>query len=184
MSTNNCSDTLPAIEKTITHAQIRRYANTSGDFNPVHLDEQFAANSSFGRIVAHGMMTLAFLSEMMTARFGVHWLESGSLKVRFKRPAYPGDTLTTWGRVTDRKETPDHTLVKCDVALKSFSTDGSIIYDTITGSATLRIPLPSPSTSLSPAKAGVHLLPSPLNHIRHSGESRNPSYPSSLDGKE
>ena len=69
MSANNSNDTLPAIEKTISHAQIRRYANASGDFNPVHLDEQFAANSSFGRIVAHGMMTLAFISEMMTAHF-------------------------------------------------------------------------------------------------------------------
>ena len=165
MSANNSNDRLPAIEKTITHAQIRRYSQASGDFNPVHLDEQFAAQSSFGRIVAHGMMTLAFLSEMMTAQFGVHWLATGSLKVRFKRPAYPGDTLKTWGRVTDRKETPDHTIVKCDVALKSFSTDGSIIYDTITGSATLHIPLSPPSA-----------------HIRHSGESRNPSSPSPLDG--
>ncbi len=130
------NDALPAIEKTVTHDQIRRYAQASGDFNPVHLDEAFAAQSSFGRIVAHGMMTLAFISEMLTAHFGVNWLSTGSLKVRFKRPAYPGDTLQTWGHVTDEQETPDHILVKCDVALRNAATN----EDLITGAATVHVP--------------------------------------------
>ena len=136
MPSANTTDGFPAIEKTVTHEQIRRYSQASGDFNPVHLDEEFAANSSFGRIVAHGMMTLAFLSEMMTAQFGVNWLGTGSLKVRFKRPAYPGDTLRTWGQVTDQKEADDHTLVKCDVALRNAATG----EDLITGTATLHLP--------------------------------------------
>ncbi len=136
MSLNNPNSALPAIEKTVTLDQIRRYSQASGDFNPVHLDEEFAAQSSFGRIVAHGMMTLAFLSEMLTAHFGEYWLASGSLKVRFKRPAYPGNTLRTWGRVADHKEASDHTLVKCDVALRNASTN----EDLITGSASLRLP--------------------------------------------
>ncbi len=136
MSSLNSNDGFPAIEKTITHDQIRRYSRVSGDLNPVHLDEEFAAQSSFGRIVAHGMMTLAFLSEMMTAQFGINWLSTGSLKVRFKRPAYPGDTLRTWGQVTDKKEASEHTLVKCDVALRNANND----EDLITGTATLRLP--------------------------------------------
>ena len=132
----NHTISLPSIRKTISLEQIRRYSQASGDFNPVHLDEEFASKSSFGRIVAHGMMTLAFLSEMMTAQFGVHWISSGNLKVRFKKPAYPGDSLYTWGRVTDRKANPDYTLVKCDVALKNTSTDEEVI----TGTAILRLP--------------------------------------------
>ena len=138
MPSTNTIDVLPAIEKTITHDQIKRYSHASGDFNPVHLDEEFAARSSFGRIVAHGMMTLAFLSEMLTERFGVDWLSTGSLKVRFKRPAYPGNTLRTWGRVTARKEADDHTLVKCDVALRNADNN----EDLITGTATLHLPKP------------------------------------------
>ena len=137
MSSDSSNDALPVIEKTISLDQIRRYSHASGDFNPVHLDEEFAAQSSFVRIVAHGMMTLAFLSEMLTARFGVNWLSSGSLKVRFKRPAYPGDTLRTWGRVVGHKEETAHTLVKCDVALRNSATD----EDLITGAATLRLPI-------------------------------------------
>ena len=136
MSPSNFNDRLPVIEKTITHEQIQRYSQASGDFNPVHLDEAFAANSSFGRIVAHGMMTLAFLSEMLTKRFGVHWLSTGSLKVRFKRPAYPGDTLQTWGQLNRSKQNPGHTLIECDVALRNASNG----EDLITGTATLRLP--------------------------------------------
>ena len=136
MSSSNVNSDLPALRKTISLEQIRRYSQVSGDFNPVHLDPDFAASSSFGRIVAHGMMTLAFLSEMLTARFGVHWLSTGSLKVRFKRPAYPGDTLHTWGQVTHREASPNHTLVKCDVALRNASND----EDLITGTATVRLP--------------------------------------------
>ena len=57
---------LPRVEKLVSQEQIKRYAQASGDFNPVHLDEEFAAAATFGRIVAHGMLILAFLSEMMT----------------------------------------------------------------------------------------------------------------------
>ena len=136
MPTSLTTETLPAIEKVITREQIRRYSQVSGDFNPVHLDEDFAAQSSFGRVVAHGMMTLAFLSEMLTQSFGTHWLESGTLKVRFKRPAYPGDRLRTWGQITERREEAGHTVVRCSVALLNAMDNEEVI----TGSATVRLP--------------------------------------------
>ena len=91
---------LPQLRKVITQDQINLYAEASGDFNPTHLDLDFAASSSFGRIVAHGMLVLAFLSEMMTTAFGSVWLESGQLKVRFRGPAYPGDEVTTFGNIS------------------------------------------------------------------------------------
>jgi 3-hydroxybutyryl-CoA dehydratase len=91
---------LPRLRKIITQDQINLYAKASGDFNPIHLDLDFATSSSFGRIVAHGMLVLAFLSEMMTTEFGSVWLESGQLKVRFRSPAYPGDEVTTFGNIS------------------------------------------------------------------------------------
>ena len=99
-ATVEAGQALPELRKAVTQEQINRYAEASGDFNPIHLDAQFAAASSFGRIVAHGMLVLAFLSEMMTTAFGSAWLESGQLKVRFRAPAYPGDEVTTFGQVT------------------------------------------------------------------------------------
>ena len=99
-ATVEAGQALPELRKAVTQEQINRYAEASGDFNPIHLDAQFAAASSFGRIVAHGMLVLAFLSEMMTTAFGSAWLESGQLKVRFRAPAYPGDEVTTFGQAT------------------------------------------------------------------------------------
>jgi len=91
---------LPILEKVITQEQLARYASVSGDHNPLHLDAEFASTTQFRGIIAHGMLTLAFISEMLTLAVGQGWLESGKLKVRFKAPAYLGDRVRTWGEVT------------------------------------------------------------------------------------
>ena len=91
---------LPELRKSVTQDQINRYAQVSGDGNLIHLDPEFAAGGPLGRIVAHGMLVLAFLSEMLTHAFGRSWLENGRLKVRFRAPVYPGEDVVTFGRVT------------------------------------------------------------------------------------
>lgn len=90
---------LPSLSKSLTQEKIDGYARASGDFNPIHVDAAFAAATPFGGSIAHGMLLLAYLSEMLTAAFGRAWLSGGRLKVRFKGVARPGDTLTMRGRV-------------------------------------------------------------------------------------
>ncbi len=90
---------LPVVSKEINQEQLKAYARASGDDNPLHLDPEFAAGTQFGGIIAHGMLTLAFVSEMMAAAHGRDWLESGSLRVRFKGAAYLGDRVEAWGGV-------------------------------------------------------------------------------------
>jgi len=90
---------LGPLRKTITQEKIARYAAASGDHNPLHLDQDFAAATQFGGTIAHGMLLLAYLSEMLTAAFGGRWLEGGRLKVRFRGPARPGDTIMVTGLV-------------------------------------------------------------------------------------
>jgi 3-hydroxybutyryl-CoA dehydratase len=85
---------IPSAEKRITQEMINAYANASHDHNPIHVDESFAKSTPFGGTIAHGMLTLASISEMMAAAFGKRWLASGKLKVRFRAPARPGDTIT------------------------------------------------------------------------------------------
>jgi len=92
-------DVLPIITKTLTQEKIDRYAEVSGDSNPLHTDPAFAATTQFGGTIAHGMLVLAYISEMMTAAFGGAWSESGHLKIRFRGAARPGDTVTASGRV-------------------------------------------------------------------------------------
>ena len=86
--------TIAPLVKELTQAKISAYAQASGDFNPIHIDEAFAKATPLGGTIAHGMLVLAFLSEMMTAGFGRAWLETGRLDVRFRAPARPGDTIT------------------------------------------------------------------------------------------
>ena len=110
---------LPSVTKHLTQEQIARYADASGDHNPLHIDPGFAATTRFGATIAHGMLVLAFVSEMLTVAFGRAWLDSGRLKIRLRGPARPGDTVTATGRVT--KVEDKH--VTCAVQCRSNSGD-------------------------------------------------------------
>jgi len=125
---------LTSLGKEVTLEQIAAYARASGDVNPVHLDPDFAAKSTFGRIVAHGMLGYAFVSEIMTHAFGHAWLESGKLRVRFRAPAYPGDQLTTYGKVTKVTTEAGKTTVQCAIGCRK--QDGQ---DIVTGDATVTL---------------------------------------------
>ena len=89
---------VPAVVRDITQEKILRYAEASGDFNPIHVDEEYARRSPFGGTIAHGMLVLAYVSSMMTDAFGQRWLSGGRLRVRFKAPARPGDVVTASAR--------------------------------------------------------------------------------------
>ncbi len=89
--------TAPAVApvtRQLSQEQVNEYADASDDHNPIHVDEAFAAASPFGGTIAHGMLVLATISEMMAASLGEAWLRRGKLKVRFKSPAKTTDTVT------------------------------------------------------------------------------------------
>ena len=126
------SSLLPLVVKTISQEQLNRYAQASGDRNPLHLDAEFAATTQFGGIIAHGMLTLAFISEMMLQAFGKQWLESGALKVRFKGAAFVGDEVETWGTVDKKDYQGHHQLVVCSVGVRNRNNGQEIISGTAT----------------------------------------------------
>lgn len=97
-ATTTGSDLGPLV-KSITQEKIDRYARASGDLNPLHIDPGYAASTMFEGTIAHGMLLLAYVSEMMTAAFGDAWASGGRLKVRFRDAARPGDTVTVSGSV-------------------------------------------------------------------------------------
>ena len=114
----------------ITQRQLSAYSEVSGDYNPLHLDPDFAAQTQFGGIIAHGMLTLALICEMMAAATRESWLSSGTVRVRFKGAAYPGDLVETWGRETKA----DGDVRGYSIGLSSSATG----EDLITGTATVR----------------------------------------------
>jgi len=106
---------LPPVVKQITQEKINLYAEASGDFNPIHVDESFAAKTPLGGTIAHGMLVLAYISEMMTLAFGQSWFSQGKLSVRFKAPARPGDTLSISGKIDSIEHKDGVSYVNCSL---------------------------------------------------------------------
>jgi len=127
-------DSLPSVVKQITQKDINRYAEASGDFNPIHIDESFAAKTPLGGTIAHGMLILAYVSEMMTEAFGESWVEGGKLSVRFKAPARPGDTITTSGKIDSIEHKEGVAYINCSV--ESCNQKGETV---ITGGAVVKL---------------------------------------------
>lgn len=106
---------LPTQSRTVTLETLRNYAAASGDHNPIHTEPAFAATTPFERPIAHGMLLLAYVMEMLTTTFGAAWITSGRLKVRFRNPAYVDRAVTVWGTVkrVDAETGTLHLTVGC-----------------------------------------------------------------------
>ena len=108
-------ESLPQVTKHVNQERINRYAKASGDFNPIHVDGNFAKKTPLGGTIAHGMLILAYASEMLTTAFGQSWLSGGRLNVRFRAPARPGDVITNGGTIRRIEKGDGFQIVDCDV---------------------------------------------------------------------
>lgn len=86
-------------DKKITQEQINKYADASDDHNPLHIDPAFAETTFFKGTIAHGLLSAAFINEMMVKYFGMCWERSGDVSMTFLSPVRPGDTIKTIGNV-------------------------------------------------------------------------------------
>jgi 3-hydroxybutyryl-CoA dehydratase len=120
--------------KHVTQQDINLYAEASGDFNPIHIDEAFAAQTPLGGTIAHGMLILAYASEMITGAFGKLWLDGGRLSIRFKAAARPGDTVTASGTIDSVEEKDGVPYASCSLECRN-QKDEVII----TGGAVVRL---------------------------------------------
>jgi len=84
-------------KKTVTEADIMMFANVSGDFNPVHVSDEYARKTFFGSRIAHGIIPLGFLSAAMAKLPGLVIFLGASNK--FLAPVRIGDTITATGEV-------------------------------------------------------------------------------------
>ena len=124
-------DSLPELEKTVSQERIEQYATASGDFNPIHIDEEFAATSQFGGRIAHGMLIAAFVSEMLTKAFEQAWLDSGKLKIRFRAPVFPGETVSTFGEVKKIEDVDGVKRITCSVGARKSDGESAITGDAV-----------------------------------------------------
>lgn len=111
--------------KTITDADIRTFAAISGDANPIHLDEDYAKTTRFGRRIAHGMLTASLISAVIgndLPGVGSIYL---SQTLTFKAPVYLDDTITATVEVIAFREE------KRIATLRTFCTnqDGTVVLE-------------------------------------------------------
>ncbi len=90
-----------ASAKTVTEADIFAYAGLSGDFNPVHVNDEFARDSFFKGRIAHGMLSASFISTVLGMRLPGPGCVYVSQSLRFRAPVRIGDTVTALVEVTE-----------------------------------------------------------------------------------
>jgi acyl dehydratase len=93
---------------TVTETHLVLGSGMFGDFNPLHVDEEFSRKSMFGTRILHGPFTAALISApvgMYFSRTAIAYLEH---HCRFKAPVRPGDTLSTEWSVTEKLDKPKH----------------------------------------------------------------------------
>ena len=97
---------IPPLRRDIDLATLVRYAGASGDFNPIHFDDTYARAAGLERVIGHGMLAMALVSEAVT-----DWVGDSSLlrelSVRFTGSYFLGDRLTVRGEVARREVDAD-----------------------------------------------------------------------------
>ena len=90
-----------SMSKTVTEADIILFAGITGDFNPAHIDEEYAKQSMFKGRIAHGMLSAGFISATLAMKLpGPGTIYLGQ-NMKFKAPVKIGDTVKTTVTITD-----------------------------------------------------------------------------------
>ncbi len=108
------TEIVPLQKGPILYEQLVKYACASKDHNPIHLDNEAAKAAGLkDGVIAHGMLSMGFLGQMMT-----DWIGEGELKkltVSFRGMVNLGDTLTCQGKVIKKYETDEDSLIECEI---------------------------------------------------------------------
>ena len=94
---------LTSIPFDVTKDSISTYADITDDFNPLHLDDAFAAQTPMKGVIAHGTMSLSLIWQSLTATFGIEKTKDISVTIRFRKPVRPGDSLAARGTLREDK---------------------------------------------------------------------------------
>ena len=93
-----------ALTRTITDRDVRAFAELTGDHNPVHLDEEYAAATRFGRRIAHGMLSASLLSAVIANELPGRGSIYLSQTLQFVAPVFIGDAVMARVTVTKIRE--------------------------------------------------------------------------------
>ena len=111
----------------IDSIMLEKFANISGDFNPLHMDEIYAEQTQFKKQVCHGMLLASFFSKLV----GMHIPGKNALyfsqSLNFRAPCFVNDVITVKGTVIEKRETTKMITIKTEI----FNQDSVCIIDGI-----------------------------------------------------
>ncbi len=96
--------------KTVTEADVVLFAGITGDFNPLHINEEFAKTQMFGKRVVHGVYSVGLISAALGTKLFGPGILYGSQNVKFEKPVFIGDTLTAVATVKEKYTKKDDKL--------------------------------------------------------------------------
>jgi len=133
---NPLPETLASARLTVEPPLIEAYADLTQDFNPIHLDPAFAAETHMGGVIAHGTMSIGLIWQSVEQSLGASAFVDADLDIRFIKPVRLGETLVAGGslRVNDSRT--------YDVWVRDDSDDS----DRLVGSLRLAAPLNAGAT--------------------------------------
>ncbi len=135
MADFNVGDTLPEVRGTVTQDTINAYAEVSADYNPLHVDPEFARTSEFGGTIAHGPLALCFIFQLLTRHFPRGWPEGATLRATYLGPVRPGDQIVARGQVTGRTESAEGVQLQVEATCENQRGE-----KVLAGTATLILP--------------------------------------------
>jgi acyl dehydratase len=127
------SELPPLVKGPLQQIQLTRYAGASGDFNPIHQDDEFARAAGMGGVFAHGMLSMGFVAQALT-----DWAGAGSVRqlgVRFAGLVRLKDTVTCRGRVRAKSTRNGEPAVELEVWAENQRGE-----KVVAGSATVALP--------------------------------------------
>lgn len=134
LSTLAVGDALPErVKPPIDRLQLALYAGASSDYNPIHLDDDAARAGGLPGVIGHGMLSMAFLGQLLTG-----WVPQRQLRgfsARFVAMTAPGDVVTCRGTVAARGEVDGEARVELE--LSAVTQDGRQV---LVGSASVALP--------------------------------------------
>lgn len=111
----NAGDSIgPLVKPPVSKTQLVMYSGASGDFNPIHTVEEYAQQAGLGGVIAHGMLTMAFVGQMLTDLMGTEG-ELHKFGVRFTGMVRPGDIITCEGQVIEVLQEGTKQTALCEV---------------------------------------------------------------------
>jgi acyl dehydratase len=127
-------DALPELEKgPISRTQLALFAGASSDHNPIHLDDEEARKGGLPGVIAHGMLNMAFLGQLLTERFSQKNIRE--FAVQFRAMAFPGDVIRCCAEVTGKSSEDGENIV--DLKIDALNGAGDVI---LTGTARVVLP--------------------------------------------